>query len=157
MTLSTGGSRQHLRPLTHDPHAPVRGSHRGASAALNISNPIPGMHYYWERRDRNRLVMRAAQGWQVTPADSQEMMGLNSDPNIGHALDTAPLQQDVLQMRMPESKYAQYVKDKMLTRQDPLAEAKEEFIGKGERFNRTYGGQGRSVYYQSVGHGTREE
>lgn len=157
--IQGGASRQDLRPADRDPNAPIRGSHKGAAAALNVRNPQPGFVYAWGRTDQNYLIRKRNEGWEIVPPDSPERKEAETDPNWSQALDQAQTRRDVVLLRITEERYREIQEDKQRRALAARSGAAESFLDKNyqlpERYRESTSGE--PVYYRAPGHGERRE
>ncbi len=153
--IQGGASRELLRPAVRDPKAPIRGSHKGAAAALNIVNPVPGFVYYWELRDENRLLLKRTEGWQVVPPDSPERKGVETDQNWSQAIDGMQTRRDVVLLRIPESRYGLICEERNRRAISARTGVTDSFLNRNYQLPERYRSGEKPVYYRAPDHGER--
>lgn len=98
-------------PARYDPESSeeLLGCHRGDNEYLNIVNPQPEMHYYWERAKRGdrRVLRRLRESFEVvTDAHPESLPSLPGHPDLGLGnLDSTLEAAGVVLMRIPIHKY----------------------------------------------------
>lgn len=157
MSVSGGGNRSWLKPLPPR-RENVIGTHQGSSEAMNVSNPVPGMHYHHARRDASYIQRKLNEGWRPIPKDSPEGWGCN----IGDMVDKFPeldglrAFQDVILMRMPTEQYSRLQMEKQRRANVLRMGNTEEYLDKGQQLAARTGNVGDDIYYVGKRHGYEE-
>lgn len=160
--ISGGIELDWLRPLDPDEvrkdgdGVRMAGTHVAHYQALNVRDPVPGMHYYWCRKKTGDLIRFRNMGWEVVPPGSQSYAGDITDPNQGLVDGASPAQHDVVLVQIHESKLAAIQQEKMeearLAREGSLA----MFMERATETELRYGRRG-GLRYVSDDHRTETE
>jgi len=151
---NAGVDLSRFRPADPDPQARTRGTHSGSAEALNIVNPVPGIHYAWMAKRYDEILSKTNEGWRVTPPESPARKGLELDPNVGAALDTTQARSDIILMEIPEEDYRRF-KERKANRRRPPEATTEDYLA-SETLSQ-YGGPGRPIHFKAPGHSVRYE
>jgi hypothetical protein len=156
MSLSGGPDRSDLAPFVPGRETRVLGTHKGAAAALNVENPQPGMHYSWIRNTPDEKRRRSMLGYQPIGPDDPESKGAEMDPNWGTSLDGSVVRRDVVLARIPLERLRLIREENLRAARAALRTSTDDFLAKGEPYDRRYGAGGeRRVYYVRGDHRTR--
>jgi hypothetical protein len=152
--MEAGNDLAELRPLSLDPQARVRGNHKGPAYALNVVNPIAGMHYVYVRRDEGDIQRFENEGWELERRDNAQgaKMGRETDAQWGRTMDGTIGRRDIVRMRIDDDGYRAYMTRKQEHISAQSAEnVVREFIEKGEPLNERFGGGG-PLHYRTAQH-----
>ena len=105
------------------------GGHKGAHEWLNIYNPIPGMHYVWERKKANDLRKALQKGGQIVKSDDPEMSAaaIANGADIVNLLDTNVEYNELQLVRYPESAMRKIRERERARAKDILGTAEEGY------------------------------
>ena len=152
--MEAGNDLAELRPINPDPTARVRGNHKGNAYALNVVNPIPGMHYVYVRRDEGDIQRYESEGFELERRETAQgaRMGRETDPQWGRNMDGIIGRRDIVRMRITDEGYREYMARKQAHIATQSAEnVVREFIEKGEPLSERFGGGG-PLHYRTAQH-----
>jgi hypothetical protein len=131
------------------------GTHRGNSEALNIRNPQPGFHYYYERSKPANILRRLNEKWEFVKDTDPEQWGAQLPPEVGQALDGLKAYGDVVLMRIHEDNYRVLRDQKALLAKASREGTTDDWTNKGHQQASKLGDRAPSddMYYARRGHG----
>ena len=155
MSIEGGGDRKDLRP--QEPNNPkVKGSHRGPFEALNVRNPQPDYHYYYERRKPGNVLKRLNEGWEVVQDSDPEQWGADMPPEVGKMLDGVKAFGDVILMRMRGDKFREFRAQREALAKAARDGSTSDYLSKGHQRAQQLGSSRpkKDLYFQGSDHGT---
>lgn len=154
--ISGGANRFDLRPVRHSQD--YMGNHKAHFMAMNICNPKPGYHYYYQTTGRGGgNILRYQQlGYEMVKSTDQERWGAELPPEIAREVDTVKAFGDVVLMRIPVEKYREIRKRKARDARIAREGAEDSYLGKGEQISAAMGqyAPAAGVYFRRANHST---
>jgi len=152
--IQGGRDNSNLRPLLPDGSAyeNVRGTHRGNAEDLNVSNPLPGMLYYWCRNTSSDLMRFLRQHWEVVPPDSPERAFRKEPDFAGLGLDGIQTNKDVILIRISEAKYRVLAEHHARLNKTAMEGSTQDYLGKNSGYDRWASGADGPILYQGRNH-----